>query len=875
MIDISSALASRGEEAAAVVGFREEALAVLTAQARGKSGAIPSAMLAEQVLGAAADADFAVLHDAMDALLRRVTLAHRDGLKIVRRPARRARFGVYRTGSEGAAPKRPWTTLLRSVQPLSASCDCPDFIRGSLGVCKHIVAVLEDVLGRESSAALAPHVTLRWDPIRPLTGEGDWLSRVTFHQGPPRRGPKRIADAAARRWFDAGGQLVSPLDTDPARRLELVTDLLRFARLPSEDELRAEPALLPLLERELERLSLQTKDGLAGRELDRALVGLRHPLYPYQKEGVARFLQTGRLLLADDMGLGKTAQAIASCHALFQTGKVQRGLVLVPAALKPQWEREWREFTDIPLTVVDGGAEVRRDLYRRAKKGFLLANYEQVLRDLTELQRFDPEVVVLDEAQRIKNWATRTSASVKQLRPARRLVLTGTPMENRLSELASLIDWVDDLALEPKWRLGSVHSTRQDGSKEVVGAKNLDTLRARLSGCMLRRRRKDVLGQLPERTDTRIPVQLTPEQIAHHDELNQPIASLVRRARVRPLSQPEFLKLMSLMTTQRVICNGLGQLDFEEVWPVLQRAPKPTEALLKSLCAPKLLELRELVAQIAIGQERKIVVFSQWRRMLKLAAWAVSDLLGEAGLRAAFFTGEEGQKRRTQNLVDFHDDPATRILFASDAGGVGLNLQKAASCLINLELPWNPAVLEQRIGRVHRMGQKRPVEVYHLVSAQGIEARIAGVVGDKRALFEGLFDGGSDEVSFERSGSFLSRMDQVLAPAVVPSEPANEATEDVAPMGAGDGDPEVSDAEVLGEQPGSALAQPPPAVAASAAPAAPHLPGSAASVAELFASIELRPSANGKVVFEAPPEAAAALAAMFQGMAKLLGSAGG
>ena len=178
---------------------------------------------------------------------------------------------------------------------------------------------------------------------------------------------------------------------------------------------------------------------------------------------------------------------------------------------------------------------------------------------------------------------------------------------------------------------------------------------------------------------------------------------------------------MSLLTTQRIISNGLAQLQFEEVWPAI-RACAPEESVLKGLSAPKLLELRQLVRQLVLDQGRKVVIFSQWRRMLRLAHWAVGDLLAEQDLRAGFFTGAEGQKRRTQNIVEFHDDPDFRILFASDAGGVGLNLQRAANCVINLELPWNPAVLEQRIGRIYRLGQKQPIDVYNLVCEQGIES---------------------------------------------------------------------------------------------------------------------------------------------------------
>src|SRR6185437_5515856 len=147
---------------------------------------------------------------------------------------------------------------------------------------------------------------------------------------------------------------------------------------------------------------------------------------------------------------------------------------------------------------------------------------------------------------------------------------------------------------------------------------------------------------------------------------------------------------------------------------------------------------------------------------LSLAHWAVSDLLAGRGLRAGFFTGAEGQKRRTQNIVEFHDDPHFRLLFASDAGGVGLNLQHASNCVINLELPWNPAVLEQRIGRVYRLGQKHPIDVYNLVCEQGIESRIASIVGSKQAFFKGLFDGDTDTVQFGESTSFLSKVERLI-----------------------------------------------------------------------------------------------------------------
>ncbi|HUI62918.1 MAG TPA: DEAD/DEAH box helicase, partial [Steroidobacteraceae bacterium] len=706
-------------------------------------------------------------------------------------------------------------------------------------------------------------------PVRPLTGNADWLERVRLLTD----GCDGPSLAKLSKWFrrsDAGLILASAYADRPRERLEVVNALLSLARpngrRSSGDGWVVEPALRLLLETERERLGRIIDNRDATPKLRRALHSLKRQLYPYQHEGVERFLTAGRLLLADDMGLGKTVQAIAACHALWATGTVQRGLLIVPASLKPQWLREWQLFTDTPIAVVEGGPAQRQAAYRTHGKGFLIANYEQVLRDLEHMHAWRPDLVVLDEAQRIKNWATKTAAYVKKLRPRYRLVLTGTPMENRIDELASLLDWVDDFALEPKWRLIPWHSTYSDGKKEVSGARHLDTLRQRLSGCMVRRIRSEVLRQLPPRTDTIVSVELTEAQREEHDALAQPIAQLIAIAKRRPLTQAQFLRLMSLLTTQRIIANGLGQVQFANVWPAISQVRQPDTALIQTLSSPKLLELREILAQVVLEQGRKVVVFSQWRRMLQLAHWAVAGLLAEHGVRAVFFTGQEGQKRRTQNIVEFHDASDTRVLFATDAGGVGLNLQRAASCCVNIELPWNPAVLEQRIGRIYRLGQKQPIDVYNLMSEACIEARIATLVSGKKALFTGLFDGDSDEIRFDRCGSFIGRLEQIVEPVQVPDLPENRD---------GEGDTDVADREVDGmvgaadeSQDVAGAPEPPLTLPAVSAPAA-ALP-SATDVKALFSALEIRRTERGGISIEAPPEAAATLAALFEGMASML-----
>ena len=859
----------------------------LLSAARRRFGGVPAELIVEHVLAITEEADFPVREAALAALVRRMTFAVRDGLVILARPPRGATLGPYTTARaplRGGRPRgdarsvqRPYVTLLASIRPLAGSCDCPDFVRSSLGLCKHLLVVLDAVHradrqtesadSRRPRSAKAPRATLTWAPLLPLLGP---LDRAAGLRLEVTAGSRSDVSLAIRRCFApparlgaTGGEVLHAEVLGDLRARAALLERLHSAIVKRGSRLEVTPAARRVVDEERERASRRARCAAHAPRAARELGTLERKLYPYQREGVARLLEQGRLLLADDMGLGKTTQAIAACHALFRAGRVRKGLVIAPASLKPQWLREWQETTRVPIRLVEGSPEDRRRIYREHRTGFLVIGYEQLLRDITEVQALRAEMVVVDEAQRIKNYATKSAAYVKALDPEYRVVLTGTPMENRLEELASILDWVDDVALSPKWRLVPWH-TRSDGNAAggTSGARNLETLRARIGTCTLRRLRRDVLGQLPSRTDTRVPIEMTEQQRVAHDELSLPIAVLARKARTRPLTQPEFLRLMSLLNQQRIISNGLAQQRFDEIWPTCARS-RPDAALLEGLFAPKLIELRRLLADLVVDQERKVVVFSQWRRMLRLAEWSVRDLLAAEGFRAVFFTGAESPAQRTRAIVDFHDDPNVRVMFLSDAGGVGLNLQRAASACINLEMPWNPAVLEQRIGRIHRLGQTSPIDVYNLVNEYGIESRIATLVGVKQALFSGVFDGTTDEVRFESAGSFASRIEKLVEPGVLAQAPERVAIaalpettdneEDASEEGGLDGDI-AGDAPTSGVQPSVVSA-----------------PASSPSPAEnMLAGVRIERTETGALRIEAPPEAAQWMATAFEAMAMLM-----
>jgi hypothetical protein len=848
----------------------EETVAFLTEHAKKQFGNIPAKLIVDQVLKVTQGADFPVRRAALEAFGRRMDNAEREGLHVVESPEG-SPWGEYRVArmadkSPGRRRRehRPYVTELNAIDPLSASCSCPDFLKGSLGLCKHALAVLEHWYGSSKRAAQLSRSAvntrpttesrLQWNPIWPLSGSSDRLLGISW-QGP--------ADGAPTARAIMEGRIEPGILTDPVKREQFIKQAILDTSPTGRKRARvlADAATRTLLQEELAAVAAELRFRHEAERAKPFLKGLKRHLYPYQAEGVLRCLDKGRLLLADDMGLGKTTQAIACCHALYGSGIVKRGLVVTPAALKSQWHREWLQTSDVPVVVVDGSADERRRVYRDTKRGFLIVNYELILRDFVEIAPWAEQLVVLDEAQRIKNYATKSAVYVKALPATRRLVLTGTPMENRLDELASILDWVDDRALAPKWRLPAWYIRFEgDGMKSRCGARNLDDLRGRLSSCLVRRVRAEVLSQLPQRSDTRVPVEMTPEQRDEHDALSDSIKKLASIAEKRPLRQEEFLRLMQLLTTQRMIANGLGQIRFEELWPFLD-GRMPSRTLLDSLFAPKLDEFRRLVESLVVDQGRKIVVFSQWRRMLKLADWSVRDLLHPLGHRGLFFTGAESTKLRTQSIVEFHDDPRACILFLSDAGGVGLNLQKAANACINLELPWNPAVLEQRIGRIYRLGQKSPIDVYNLVSERSIESRIASTVGKKQALFKGLFDGTSNEVKFEEGGGFVAEVRKLLD-AEQPVAPELPQRESIIPE-----DDVESPIELEPDGP-TALTE--SSNSKDLSDSVPPQPAVALDPATVLGQLKIQRDEAGGLSIQAPPEVAGTIADLFETMAKLL-----
>lgn len=563
----------------------------------------------------------------------------------------------------------------------------------------------------------------------------------------------RLGDVLAR-YFDAEGILAgSPVQALPAlfQEIEALPSRSR-AHLSIAQEVRQHLAKLQDLEGiERQKAWFLTQVHAGARSFD--LISAR--LYGYQEEGALHLAFGRRAMLADDMGLGKTVQAIAAASLLRQLRDIQRAVIVCPASLKHQWAREIRRFTSLPVQVIEGPLAARRQFYRQPAF-FNVLNYELVRQDIVDLQRLRPDLVILDEAQRIKNWRAKTADAVKQLRSPYAFVLTGTPLENRLDELYSVFQFLDPRVLGPLWRFNEQYfelEQKRSGAYKVLGYRNLDQLRQRIAPYVLRRVRSEVLKDLPARTDNNFFVEMTREQWAAYEEFRATVARLLATMRRRPLSPKERQIMLGALVKMRLICNALALHDHELPEKERERT------------SPKLRELAHIledeIAPNGNGNgSRKAIIFSQWARMLDLT----EPILARMALGAVKLTGDVPSHKRGALTEQFLEDPDCLIFLSTDAGGVGLNLQ-AASLVINLDLPWNPAVLEQRIARAHRHGQPQSVQVVNIIAQGTIEERILDTLARKRDVFQGVFgeEDGPSEISFQDTGQELLRqLDELL-----------------------------------------------------------------------------------------------------------------
>ncbi len=635
--------------------------------------------------------------------------AHEERLTVSRREP-----GVYSV--QNPVSGQEYKVVFRGARSPWNYCSCMDFKTSRLGTCKHLEAVKANR-----------------NVYRKLTTEAPAYSSVYLDYRGDRTLRMRVGTDDEAAFTDLASKYFDETRAWKLDDYDLFDEFLVEAAAISDTFRCYDDALDWVLEQR-DRVERERWVDSLHHEAFASLLSVS--LYPYQEEGIRFAAKAGRAVIADEMGLGKTIQAIGTAQLLRQRGLVESVLILCPTSLKYQWKREIERFTGEQVHVIEGSHLQRREQYR-GPEPYRIISYHAATNDIKVLGQIETDMVIIDEVQRLKNWDTQIARAARKIKSRYAVVLSGTPLENRLEELYSVVELVDQFALSPYYLFRDRYiETDEKGSN--VGYKNLNELGERLKSFLIRRRKKDVKLQMPERQDKNLMVPMTKEQMAMHDDARLSVLALLQKwERYHFLSEVDRNRLMQNLQRMRMACDSTFVVD--------QKTHYDT----------KVGEVVSIISDIVESGNEKVVVFSQWERMARIIA---QELQGkEIGFE--FLHGGVPSVKRKDMVNNFWDDADCRVFLSTDAGSTGLNLQ-VASTIINVDLPWNPAVLEQRIARIYRLGQQNNIQVINLVAANTFEEQMLAKLRFKSALFEGVLDGGVDTL-FANKGKFEQVMDDL------------------------------------------------------------------------------------------------------------------
>ena len=617
---------------------------------------------------------------------------------------------------------KSYRVALRGWKRGESYCSCPDFRKNTLGICKHIMNVQQNVKHKFSAdIKKLPYIQEEF-AVHILYGNYLQLRFLC-----PVKIPAEI------------NKIIKPVKNRDIKDVYILLQCIRSIEAAGYNVNIYPDAQeyidFLLHQQRVNELVKQIRKNPAEHPLRKTL--LKKELLPYQLDGIAFATGAGRAVLADDMGLGKTIQGIGVAELLSHVSDIKKVLIICPTSLKSQWRSEIGCFSNRDCHLILGSAPQRAAQYNN-NCFFTICNYEQVLRDIRLIEQVGWDLIIIDEGQRIKNWEAKTTQTIKSLRSQFALVLSGTPLENRLDDLFSVVEFIDDRRLGPSFRFFNTHRIVDERGK-LLGYKNLDKLREKLKPVLLRRTRSEVISQLPQRTDNIIRIPPSDEQF----EINRTQKMIIQSIVNKPyLTEMDLLRLQKALLICRMAADSTFLVD--------KRPPG---------YSTKIERLRELLEDLNAEEGRKIVLFSEWTTMLDL----IEPILQKLKMDYVRLDGSIPQKKRAQLVYKFQNDSSCKLFITTNAGSTGLNLQ-TADTVINVDLPWNPAVLEQRIARAHRMGQKNPVQVYILVTESTIEEGMLGTLSAKKEVALAALDinSGVKKVDIVSGAEALKRRLEIL-----------------------------------------------------------------------------------------------------------------
>lgn len=618
-----------------------------------------------------------------------------------------------------------YRVFLRDFENETGYSDSKDVQYNKLGTSKHIMFAFQqlknDVALYENLNKTYPFIEIFCDPLNDY--------KISWHY-------PHVMPARERQWIKQFFGNTKYIEDDK------VKGFLDFVELSSSSQLiRIRPEVSMAIEALYEKEML---DALKDKT-DIPFQEVKAELYAYQMQGVEFATFKKAAIIADEMGLGKTLQAITTAIAKKHILGHKKTLIITPASLKVQWKQEIEKFTKENALIIEGSSPNRKQQYADEKHFFWIANYETVMRDRNLLSNADIDFLILDEAQRIKNFETKTASAVSRLRYKHVLVLTGTPIENKLIDIYSIVNIISPNFFGPLWEFSYQHCLfDSERTNKINGYYDLQKIHQKIKTLLIRREKRNVLQQLPNIVQVNVPILLSPLQEEMHAGFAKGLSVILRKKFHTPF---DLQKIQQLLASMRMVCDSTYLID-----------DQTNES-------PKLNELTYILLQkLDVGNsEKKIIIFSEWVKVHKL----IGKILREHNIGFAELNGSVPVRMRSELIKKFEKNPQCKVFLSTEAGGAGLNLQ-VADTVINFELPWNPAKKNQRIGRIDRLGQKNTtLTIYNFITKNSIEEQIASGLMAKQSIFDGVLSShnASDFVDLSAKGrsQFIEQLEAFIA----------------------------------------------------------------------------------------------------------------
>lgn len=434
---------------------------------------------------------------------------------------------------------------------------------------------------------------------------------------------------------------------------------------------------------------------------------LKLPLFGFQQIGTGFLAASHSSLLGDEPGLGKSIQSIAT--VLIRDAK--KTLIFCPATLKLNWADEIQKWAKDKTAVVIGGDKKQRDIQWSEDADFYIMNYELLLRDLEYIKKFDWDFIIADEATRIANPKAKQSKLIKKIPAKYRIALTGTPMSNSVHDLWNILDFCVPGMLGSFWQFVKKYC-EQDRFGGIIGYKNLSELKKQVSDNMLRRRKKEVLTELPDKLHETLYIEFDPEEKKIYNAIRDEIAEDLKEYDVKRVLRDKYLS------------NALVKMVR------LKQAANSMELVSEHTFSSKTNALKELLKDI-IHEDDKALVFTQFAEMANILMRELKEY------KPLLISGKVKKEDRHANVEAFQTKSENKIMVLTEAGGMGLNLQRA-NYIIHYDLPWSISKIEQRDGRAHRIGQKSNLTVFRLIAQNTIDEYVLKVLHKKQTLSEAI-----------------------------------------------------------------------------------------------------------------------------------------